>query len=252
MSVPAWLDGQMPKQPRTHARPERRRRRADYEQARDELVQVVARLEAGSESLEGSLALWERGEALAARCQQWLDGARERLAAVRDGSSARRRLIRTCAARRPPRGADQLAFAAPFAFSRACARSSDALRFCLVLLVDPLDGVRVVRQVLAALGVEHHHLGRVEPQRRLVAVAHRALGVEGDDELRAHALPVEVAVELLELARHVGVGVERHVGVEVGAEPLGDVDRGLERDAPPLRGLGQRRRPRSARAAARR
>ena len=57
-----------------------------YEQARDELVQVVARLEAGSESLEGSLALWERGEALAARCQQWLDGARERLAAVRDGS----------------------------------------------------------------------------------------------------------------------------------------------------------------------
>jgi exodeoxyribonuclease VII small subunit len=57
-----------------------------YEQARDELVQVVARLEAGSESLEGSLALWERGEALAARCQQWLDGARERLAAVRDGA----------------------------------------------------------------------------------------------------------------------------------------------------------------------
>lgn len=55
-----------------------------YEQARDELVQVVARLEAGSESLEGSLALWERGEALASRCQQWLDGARERLAAVRE------------------------------------------------------------------------------------------------------------------------------------------------------------------------
>jgi len=57
-----------------------------YEQARDELVQVVARLEAGSESLEGSLALWERGEALAARCHQWLDGARERLAAVRDAT----------------------------------------------------------------------------------------------------------------------------------------------------------------------
>ena len=53
-----------------------------YEEARDELVQVVARLEAGSEPLEASLALWERGEALAARCQQWLDGARERLAAA--------------------------------------------------------------------------------------------------------------------------------------------------------------------------
>lgn len=58
-----------------------------YEQARDELVQVVARLEAGGETLEGSLALWERGEALAARCQQWLDGARERLEAARHGSS---------------------------------------------------------------------------------------------------------------------------------------------------------------------
>ena len=53
-----------------------------YEQARDELVAVVARLEAGAASLEESLALWERGEALAARCQQWLDGARERLTAA--------------------------------------------------------------------------------------------------------------------------------------------------------------------------
>ncbi|PFG42459.1 exodeoxyribonuclease VII small subunit [Isoptericola jiangsuensis] len=57
-----------------------------YEQARDELVQVVARLEAGGEPLEDSLALWERGEALAARCQQWLDGARERLAAAQAAS----------------------------------------------------------------------------------------------------------------------------------------------------------------------
>ncbi|MBT0992831.1 exodeoxyribonuclease VII small subunit [Cellulomonas sp. DKR-3] len=58
-----------------------------YEQARDELVAVVARLESGAESLEESLALWERGEALAARCQQWLDGARDRLAAARGGGS---------------------------------------------------------------------------------------------------------------------------------------------------------------------
>lgn len=50
-----------------------------YEQARDELLDVVRRLEAGGTSLEESLALWERGEALADRCQRWLDGARERL-----------------------------------------------------------------------------------------------------------------------------------------------------------------------------
>lgn len=59
-----------------------------YEQARDELVRVVSRLEAGGEPLEASLALWERGEALAARCQEWLDGARERLAAAQAGSGA--------------------------------------------------------------------------------------------------------------------------------------------------------------------
>ncbi len=53
-----------------------------YEQARDELADVVGRLEAGGASLEESLALWERGEALAALCQQWLDGARARLAAA--------------------------------------------------------------------------------------------------------------------------------------------------------------------------
>jgi exodeoxyribonuclease VII small subunit len=54
-----------------------------YEQARDELVEVVRRLEAGGASLEESLALWERGEALATRCQQWLDGARQRLDAAK-------------------------------------------------------------------------------------------------------------------------------------------------------------------------
>ncbi len=53
-----------------------------YEQARDELVEVVRRLEAGAATLEDSLALWERGEALAQRCEQWLSGARQRLAAA--------------------------------------------------------------------------------------------------------------------------------------------------------------------------
>ncbi|RKW71529.1 exodeoxyribonuclease VII small subunit [Galactobacter caseinivorans] len=54
-----------------------------YEQARAELVEVVQRLEAGGTALEESLALWERGEALATRCEQWLDGARQRLDAAR-------------------------------------------------------------------------------------------------------------------------------------------------------------------------
>ena len=53
-----------------------------YEQARDELVDVVRRLETGGASLEESLRLWERGEALAARCEQWLAGARARLEAA--------------------------------------------------------------------------------------------------------------------------------------------------------------------------
>jgi exodeoxyribonuclease VII small subunit len=50
-----------------------------YEEARDELVKVVAELEQGSVTLEASLALWERGEALANQCETWLTGARKRL-----------------------------------------------------------------------------------------------------------------------------------------------------------------------------
>jgi exodeoxyribonuclease VII small subunit len=50
-----------------------------YEQARDELIGVVRRLEAGGLTLEQSLDLWERGEKLAAVCAEWLDGARARL-----------------------------------------------------------------------------------------------------------------------------------------------------------------------------
>lgn len=53
-----------------------------YEQARDQLVEVVRRLESGQSGLEESITLWERGEALARRCQQWLDGARTRLDAA--------------------------------------------------------------------------------------------------------------------------------------------------------------------------
>jgi exodeoxyribonuclease VII small subunit len=59
-----------------------------YEQAREELAEVVRRLEAGGLTLEESLALWERGEELARICQHWLDRARERLAAAQPEESA--------------------------------------------------------------------------------------------------------------------------------------------------------------------
>lgn len=62
-----------------------------YEQARDQLIEVVRGLEAGGLSLEESLALWERGEELAKLCERHLEGARERieaaLASVEDGEN---------------------------------------------------------------------------------------------------------------------------------------------------------------------
>jgi exodeoxyribonuclease VII small subunit len=60
--------------------------RPTYEQAREELADVVRRLETGAATLEESLGLWERGEALATICQEWLDGARARLDAARAAS----------------------------------------------------------------------------------------------------------------------------------------------------------------------
>lgn len=50
-----------------------------YEQARDELVGVVKILEQGGLDLDASLALWERGEQLATRCEEQLAGARKRI-----------------------------------------------------------------------------------------------------------------------------------------------------------------------------
>ena len=58
-----------------------------YEEARSRLVEIVVRLEQGSIPLEESLRLWEIGEQLARHCQDWLDGARERLAAARGGQA---------------------------------------------------------------------------------------------------------------------------------------------------------------------
>jgi exodeoxyribonuclease VII small subunit len=58
-----------------------------YDQARDELVRVVNELEQGSSTLEESLVLWERGEALARRCEEWLIGAKARLDAARNSAA---------------------------------------------------------------------------------------------------------------------------------------------------------------------
>lgn len=54
-----------------------------YEAARDELTTIVSTLEKGTASLDESVSLWERGEALAARCEEWLVGARARLESAR-------------------------------------------------------------------------------------------------------------------------------------------------------------------------
>jgi exodeoxyribonuclease VII small subunit len=54
-----------------------------YEQAREELIVIVQRLESGGVPLEESLALWERGEQLAAMCQAWLNGAKAKIEAAR-------------------------------------------------------------------------------------------------------------------------------------------------------------------------
>ena len=58
-------------------------KKLSYEQARDELAEIVESLESGSATLEESLALWERGEALAKICQEWLDGAKKKLDAAK-------------------------------------------------------------------------------------------------------------------------------------------------------------------------
>ena len=67
---------------RPAGQPSRSGEQLSYEQAREELVEVVRRLESGGTNLEDSLALWERGEQLAQICQSWLDGAKKRLDAA--------------------------------------------------------------------------------------------------------------------------------------------------------------------------
>jgi exodeoxyribonuclease VII small subunit len=50
-----------------------------YEEARDELIDVVRQLEQGGLDLDASLKLWERGEELAKCCEEHLAGAREKV-----------------------------------------------------------------------------------------------------------------------------------------------------------------------------
>jgi exodeoxyribonuclease VII small subunit len=61
-------------------------KKLSYEEARDELAEIVESLEDGSATLEESLTLWERGEELAKICQQWLDGAKKKLDAAKSTS----------------------------------------------------------------------------------------------------------------------------------------------------------------------
>jgi exodeoxyribonuclease VII small subunit len=63
-------------------------KKLSYEQARDELAEIVESLESGRATLEESLALWERGEALAKICQEWLDGAKVKIAASKSTQEA--------------------------------------------------------------------------------------------------------------------------------------------------------------------
>ena len=59
-----------------------------YEDAREELIAIVAKLEAGQVPLEDSMQLWRRGEALAAHCSTWLDGAQAEIEGTIRGRGA--------------------------------------------------------------------------------------------------------------------------------------------------------------------
>jgi exodeoxyribonuclease VII small subunit len=64
-------------------------RNLSYEQARDELISIVAQLEGGQIGLEDSMTLWQRGEALATHCNTWLDGAEAKLTAGAEAQPAK-------------------------------------------------------------------------------------------------------------------------------------------------------------------
>ena len=61
-------------------------KKLSYEEAREELAEIVESLEDGSATLEESLKLWERGEELAKICQECLDGAKKKIDAAKKGA----------------------------------------------------------------------------------------------------------------------------------------------------------------------
>ncbi len=61
-------------------------KKLSYEQAREELAEIVESLDDGSATLEESLKLWERGEELTKICQEWLDGAKKKIDAAKKGA----------------------------------------------------------------------------------------------------------------------------------------------------------------------
>ena len=61
-------------------------KKLSYEEAREELAEIVESLEDGSATLEESLKLWERGEELAKICQEWFDGAKKKIDAAKKGA----------------------------------------------------------------------------------------------------------------------------------------------------------------------
>jgi exodeoxyribonuclease VII small subunit len=64
-----------------------------FDQALDELRDIVARLEDGGLPLEGSIALYERGAALHEHCARLLDVAESRIGRLVDGPGGAPRLM---------------------------------------------------------------------------------------------------------------------------------------------------------------
>lgn len=60
-----------------------------FEQARDQLEDIVRRLEDGNVTLQESLDLWEQGERLASYCDELLGQAEQRLEAAKAASAER-------------------------------------------------------------------------------------------------------------------------------------------------------------------
>ena len=134
-----------------------------YEQARDELVVTVQKLEAGGIPLEESIALWERGEELARICQQWLDGARARLDKVMAESGTahdddRRRVSRLGSVR-----AERL--------GELVSSSSDAVPVTTVVTPGSAEHesrLVVLGELLPLDPVDRHRVGRLVGPRRLL------------------------------------------------------------------------------------